>query len=768
MTSSYIRDFITSTLTERAAGVPSAPTASAPSPFDEEQRDRRFEKFRITRPDSDFGGVASGRPLDFYSSDDSNAPFTGQFQVGTLSGTIKDTFVGAPRELRGAMSTVGLATPMALGSAMSYKMLSHIEKKMLEGDPNYGLAMVNGRIVGVSPGIFGDKSYGFTGVLPGNLSHDQRVQLRNMILGAGKPLPYRQTPDYFPGAVDEQVGVAPPPEPTDEERAAAAGSNIVYDDKGNPVTVGGRGPDAGNYVTTEIGQYVDQAELQKQNAARQAAEAQARARAAAEEAARSRMAAQRDDNDSNQSQGTSYSLDSGPGPSDGYSGTSGGFTGARAKGGRVGMADGGSADPVQGNGFVEGSPDNYTKAQTVADDENRQVREGSFVLNAPTTEKLQNAGLLPKGVDNSDKNSTIKANKGGLMDVALSKGEYVIEPEDAQRIGYSFLEQLNNQGKAEVDRRQAARDGGFIDGYQAGGKTLSNKRRDEALADVELRADLEEFIREDQLARLGWSLYTSGELMVAGFPTPYDYTRVIKGEGEDAKETVRDQKGYRIGGTHTPIPGRETRPFYEGSDKIVKGRTSINQLEEIQERLDKIGVEPSAEIPLISYFAEPQYIPTYARTDPERYMGDRATVMITLAHELRHAALNYLHFEHGAPRLSIGREERLMDYFDDKARNQASEKNALVSEFSPFEAIQARGEEARYSSLNKEQAELFNELATEILEERGVPPVAQPEEKGYISKFIDSIFRESPQSKLKKDEGKPVDYESEAMQSAQF
>ena len=142
-----------------------------------------------------------------------------------------------------------------------------------------------------------------------------------------------------------------------------------------------------------------------------------------------------------------------------------------ARGGKVaGMKKGGKVDPVQGNGFVDGSPDNYTKAQTVADDENRQVREGSFVLNAPTTEKLQNAGLLPKGVDNPDKKTTIKASKGGLMDVALSKGEYVIEPEEAQRIGYSFLEQLNNGGKAEVDRRQAAADGGFITGYAEGGE----------------------------------------------------------------------------------------------------------------------------------------------------------------------------------------------------------------------------------------------------------------------------------------------------------
>ena len=128
------------------------------------------------------------------------------------------------------------------------------------------------------------------------------------------------------------------------------------------------------------------------------------------------------------------------------------------KGGIVKKSEGGK---VQKTGFVEGSPDNYAKGDTVADTVKTQVREGAFVLNAPTVEKLQQAGMLPKGVDNSDKNATIKANKGGLMDVALSKGEYVIEPEEAQRIGYSFLEKINDQGKAEVDRRQSMNQGGF-------------------------------------------------------------------------------------------------------------------------------------------------------------------------------------------------------------------------------------------------------------------------------------------------------------------
>ena len=63
-------------------------------------------------------------------------------------------------------------------------------------------------------------------------------------------------------------------------------------------------------------------------------------------------------------------------------------------------------------------------------------------------------GTLPKGVDKSRKKSKIKASKGGFVDVALSKGEIVLAPEDAKKIGYNFLNKLNDTGKAEVSRRQ--------------------------------------------------------------------------------------------------------------------------------------------------------------------------------------------------------------------------------------------------------------------------------------------------------------------------
>jgi len=124
------------------------------------------------------------------------------------------------------------------------------------------------------------------------------------------------------------------------------------------------------------------------------------------------------------------------------------------------FAEGGTTqkDPIQRTGFVEGPPQEYAKGTTVADTENLRVREGSFVINAPITEKLQKAGVLPKG------NQKRKASKGGkMMEVALSKGEYVVEPKDVPKFGgYGFLETVNDMGKPEVERRQAMQEGGFI------------------------------------------------------------------------------------------------------------------------------------------------------------------------------------------------------------------------------------------------------------------------------------------------------------------
>ena len=53
-------------------------------------------------------------------------------------------------------------------------------------------------------------------------------------------------------------------------------------------------------------------------------------------------------------------------------------------------------------------------------------------------------------------------------DVLASKGEFVVKKPLAETIGYDTLNQFNDQGKPEVDRRVAA-SGGFLDGYRKGG-----------------------------------------------------------------------------------------------------------------------------------------------------------------------------------------------------------------------------------------------------------------------------------------------------------
>jgi len=262
----------------------------------------------------------------------------------------------------------------------------------------------------------------------------------------------------------------------------------------------------------------------------------------------------------------------------------------------------------------------------------------------------------------------------------------------------------------------------------------------ERFADLELRADLEEFIRDDQLARLGWSLYTSGELKVVGIPTPFDYTRVTKGEGEDARETVKDEEAYGFGGVHYPIPRRDTKPMFGFGDRRQRYRSSDEPNRIIRRHMDRVGIKPSSEIPMAAYFAEGMYIPRKGRTDQEIYMSDKSSVMLTLAHELRHAAINHLVYEYGAPEMTGGKEERLMDYFDQTNRKQASKNNKLVSPVPPYKAVAERGESAVNLTMYKKEAKLYNELASEVLKLRGVPLRAKPEEKGWLQKTIDTLF----------------------------
>ena len=204
-------------------------------------------------------------------------PYRGPLDVMGMTQSVENQFVGAGRALSGAMSTVGLSSFMGIGSAMSMANLQRIENKIAEGEAGYALGMFNNRIIGVSPGLFG--GYTLSGVLPEGLTPQQRNQLTSNLLSL------REAQDN-----PKDFAVAPQPtvEPTQKELASSAKSNIVYDDKGNPVKVGGKGPDTGNFVTTKSGQYVSQDDLEQQNIAYQNT--------------------QSDDSDDNNNTGTQYSF----------------------------------------------------------------------------------------------------------------------------------------------------------------------------------------------------------------------------------------------------------------------------------------------------------------------------------------------------------------------------------------------------------------------------------------------------------------------------
>ena len=479
MSSNFVQNYLGEQLAQRTPSV-NRPRVRAPSPFDDTRMDisDRFRPKAAPASPSSFVGSRE--------SDDRDITYTGDINVTGLGGDVADQFSGLTSGIRTALGPLGLAAIASIGGGITQGSLTRIQDKMRQGIPGYGIGMLNGRIVGVSPGG------ALTGVLPAGLSGLQRQQIANQLLQmnpttalVGGLIPTKDDPDTPPptatASVVDQILSGIDPE------AAGYEAGLFSDTLGGTVTgradayvgqQGGIEPPAAPSVSPV--DYYPTADDVINDPYRDVppglavmteqdfnfgydppgdysyfGDVTSPASQPSDDGGGAPPAAQSEPED-----------DSNPedygGSSTSFSDTGGfGPAGFRAKGGRVGMADGGSADPVQGNGFVEGSPDNYTKKQTIADDEYRRVRPGSFIMNAPMTEKLQEAGLLPKGVDNPAKKSTIKANKGGMIDVALSKGEYVFEPEEAREIGYDVLNKINDMGKSEVDRRQAMGHGGM-------------------------------------------------------------------------------------------------------------------------------------------------------------------------------------------------------------------------------------------------------------------------------------------------------------------
>lgn len=242
MASQFLKSIASGALLGTTPGV-TRPTVKAPSPFDDEEVDRDYRKFGITS----FTDPASYSSAGSGSSDDGGGTsgYSGSLNVTGMSGYVDDNFVGMDKQLGAAISPLGFNPLISAGSAISKKNLQNIQTSMLGGEKGYGIGMVNGKIVGVSPGLFG--GYVLSGVLPEGITAAQRRELINNLLdlnpttevAGGKLDPDGSDSGYSEGTATDDVieliesGV--PPE------AAAYDYTGFLDDSGNAVADTGAG-----------------------------------------------------------------------------------------------------------------------------------------------------------------------------------------------------------------------------------------------------------------------------------------------------------------------------------------------------------------------------------------------------------------------------------------------------------------------------------------------------------------------------------------------
>ena len=410
------------------------------------------------------------------------------------------------------------------------------------------------------------------------------------------------------------------------------------------------------------------------------------------------------------------------------------------QGGRVGLAMGGA--PSMASGFVERSPDQVPEDQTVADDKKAQLPEGAFVINAAAAEFMGTDDVRTMLLDAHKEalRQGLAVDKQGngakLIDVAISRGEVVVAPHLAKIIGYDRLTKINNRGKPETRERiqengqqpVGVAEGGFIP-QPTPKPGLVERRKDEILADVELRADLEAYIKEDKLARLGWDLYSKGEIDMTGAMLRNPYTG-------------KNFRSSNYLGIYFPKKGQEMYPGPEQARKADEEGTLLPRLGKLQS-----GKAIRTDIPSVYYYGEKNPTPKIRKDKDGNILNtpqelSRAGVFITIAHELRHAALNYIHNEGGVKNIIGGlrMEERLMDYYDFHNRLTASESDSSVPPVAPTPNEAGRQEFASYDHMQKELYEYYENIAAAALTGRKVPPRAKRVEKGVFKKFLSNLF----------------------------
>ena len=186
------------------------------------------------------------------------------------------------------------------------------------------------------------------------------------------------------------------------------------------------------------------------------------------------------------------SYDSGTGdPTGGFGGSSEGDFGFTAYGGKIGMSNGGFASKtatVKGVGLIK-PEQTFVDTDVVDDDIEFPAENGDYIINGPASNEkekeiklLVNYGideLKKEGVDIRVGNPKIKGENKVPLIVASS--ETYIPRVIAEKIGYPILDALNNTGKPEVARlkRKLNDEPSDESKYEAssGGFLFSDKRR---------------------------------------------------------------------------------------------------------------------------------------------------------------------------------------------------------------------------------------------------------------------------------------------------
>lgn len=222
-----------------------------------------------------------------------------------------------------------------------------------------------------------------------------------------------------------------------------------------------------------------------------------------------------------------------------------------------------------------------------------------------------------------------------------------------------------------------------------------NKVRHEGLADVELRSAIEPILKNDPIARLGY---------LVAQQRGYD----INAYAQNPREVMN------IAGQYAP-PRAENLFAEELAKQGVKDDPSKHRINYAT------GMNTAAAADLLKEYPDAR--------------RERTEDMVTLAHELRHAGMEYLR-ERGDVQDPFSSKEEAFVGSRDKALVGAAQKERIPG----YDTSKLPSERTRDTLRNKFDANEINALADERLRQLGAPPVAPYQEPSFLGD-IKNYFR---------------------------